>query len=215
MIAELETNSEIIQTKRGPIEINKKGNAPYILCLHGSPGIHDGQSDYFHYLTAAGLGVIAPSRPGFGRTPLSSGKTSEEAADLMAALLDELNLEKVIVYGISGGGPTTLNFALRHPNRCAGCMTEVAVTGGYRTPKFEQLEGAGTKWLVTSPFASRMMQMGVEKSPATVVGAALDESSLIRGPEKDALVREISNDPERMATIGRLFNLAAGGSCYS
>ena len=57
--------------------------------------------------------------------------------------------------------------------------------------------------------------MGVEKSPATVVGAALDESSLIRGPEKDALVREISNDPERMATIGRLFNLAAGGSCYS
>ena len=83
--------------------------------------------------------MIAPSRPGYGRTPLSSGKTSEEAADLMAALLDELNLEKVIAFSISGGGPTALNFALRHPNRCAGCVTEVSVTGGFTTPKFEAL----------------------------------------------------------------------------
>ena len=37
--------------------------------------------------------MIAPSRPGYGRTPLSSGKTHEEAADLMAALLDELKID--------------------------------------------------------------------------------------------------------------------------
>ena len=70
MLAELEANSEIIMTKKGPIEINKKGNAPYILCLHGSPGMHDGQAKFFNYFTDAGLGVIAPSRPGYGRTPL-------------------------------------------------------------------------------------------------------------------------------------------------
>ena len=52
----------------------------------------------------------------------------------MAALLDELNLDKVIVIGVSGGGMTTLNFALRHPNRCAGCMTEVACTGNFNHP---------------------------------------------------------------------------------
>ena len=88
--AELEAVSEIIQTKKGPIEISKKGNAPYVLCLHGTPGIHDGYSNYFSYLTDAGFGVISPSRPGYGRTPLSSGPTSVEAADLLAALLDEL-----------------------------------------------------------------------------------------------------------------------------
>ena len=45
--AELEANSEIIQTKKGPIEINKRGKAPYMLCLHGTPGIHDGQANLF------------------------------------------------------------------------------------------------------------------------------------------------------------------------
>jgi pimeloyl-ACP methyl ester carboxylesterase len=57
----------------------------------------------------------------------------------MAALLDELKIEKVLVYGISGGGPTCLNFALKHPNRCFGIMTEVAIYGNFKHPKFDQL----------------------------------------------------------------------------
>ena len=57
----------------------------------------------------------------------------------MAALLDELKIEKVLVYGVSGGGPTCLNFALRHPNRCFGMMTEVAIYGNFKHPKFDQM----------------------------------------------------------------------------
>ena len=88
-----EACSEVVQTKKGPIEFAKKGNAPYALCLHGSPGMHDGYNNYFSYILDAGIGVITPSRPGYGRTPLSSGKTSAEAADLLAALLDELKID--------------------------------------------------------------------------------------------------------------------------
>ena len=134
MKAEIESTAEVIQTKRGPIEIFKKGNGPYALCLHGTPGIHDGKQGYFKFLTDAGIGIIAPSRPGYGRTPLSSGKTHEEASDLMAALLDALSIDKVVIMGVSGGGPTTLNFALRHPDRCSGCLTEVAVSGSFDHP---------------------------------------------------------------------------------
>ena len=47
-----------------------------------------------------------------------------------------------------------------------------------------------------------------------VVGGALEESSLIKGPEKDAIAREVSNDPERMANIRGFFDLSAGASCY-
>ena len=39
---------------------------------------------------------------------------TQEAADLYAALLDELKIDQVIVYGISGGGPSAINFALKH-----------------------------------------------------------------------------------------------------
>ena len=55
--------------------------------------MHDGYNNYFSYILDAGIGVITPSRPGYGRTPLSSGKTSAEAADLLAALLDELKID--------------------------------------------------------------------------------------------------------------------------
>ena len=53
---------------------------------------------------------------------------------MMAALLDALSIDKVVVMGVSGGGPTTLNFALRHPDRCSGLLTEVAVSGSFDHP---------------------------------------------------------------------------------
>ena len=50
--------------------------------------------------------VIAPARPGYGRTPLEESGTAAEAADLIAALLDTLGIDRVIVNCVSGGGPT-------------------------------------------------------------------------------------------------------------
>jgi hypothetical protein len=37
-------------TKKGAIEVNTKGNAPYVLCLHGAPGMHDGYPNIFDEL---------------------------------------------------------------------------------------------------------------------------------------------------------------------
>ena len=152
----MDSSSEVITTKKGIIEFAKKGSGPYVMMLHGSPGVHDGYSCYSSYLVDAGLGIIAPTRPGFGRTPLASGSTPEEAADLLAALLDELSIDQIVMFGISGGGPTSLQFALRHPNRCKALMTEVAVTGGFTHPKAAELGGAATKFAITSATFSRM-----------------------------------------------------------
>jgi len=68
------------------------------------------------------------------RTPLESGKTAAEAADLMAALLDKLNIDRVIVHGTSGGGPTAYSFAIRHPDKCAALITSCAVSGEFTYP---------------------------------------------------------------------------------
>ena len=113
-------------------------------------------TDVFDDFTSAGIGIITFSRPGYGRTPLSSGKTAEETADLLAALLDELSIEKVVIYGISGGGPTTLNFALRHPDRCFGMMTDAAVTGEFKSPMFEECQKWYAKMANSSPTGARM-----------------------------------------------------------
>ncbi len=65
---------------------------------------------------------IIPSRSGYLRTPLDAGMTPAAAADAMAALLDELGIEKTTVLGWSGGGPTAIELAQRHPEHVKGLI---------------------------------------------------------------------------------------------
>jgi pimeloyl-ACP methyl ester carboxylesterase len=61
---------------------------------------------------------IAVSRPGYLRTPLSTGETFEAQADAYVALLDQIGIDQVAVIAVSGGGPS----ALRYPGRCWGLV---------------------------------------------------------------------------------------------
>ena len=46
-LANNDAKAEIVETAKGKVEYSKKGNAPYILCIHGMPGMHDGLSSFF------------------------------------------------------------------------------------------------------------------------------------------------------------------------
>ena len=50
---------------------------------------------------------------------------------MMAALLDELKIDKVSVYAYSGGGPCAINFAARHPDRINSLVLEAANSGNF------------------------------------------------------------------------------------
>ena len=65
--------SDIAKIPLGEIEYSIKGKAPWLLCLHGTPGCHDGFVGDFDKWIEHGFGVIAPSRPNYGRTKLTSG----------------------------------------------------------------------------------------------------------------------------------------------
>ena len=68
----MNATSILVETAFGPVEYSKQGQAPYILLMHGSPGIHDGMAKMGAECLDYGFGVIAPSRPGYGRTPFGS-----------------------------------------------------------------------------------------------------------------------------------------------
>jgi pimeloyl-ACP methyl ester carboxylesterase len=132
--------SQIAHTRLGDIEYAIIGEGVPVLSIHGSPGGYDvtlaGPKARPHDFE--GRRIIGVSRPGFLRTPLSSGRTPAEQADLYAALLDELKIDKVVVSGISGGGPSALMFALRHPERTRGLILTVPhllPVGGERNAK--------------------------------------------------------------------------------
>jgi pimeloyl-ACP methyl ester carboxylesterase len=89
---------------------------PVVYC-HGTPGsryegwILDGPAREHGYR------VIAPDRPGMGRSEFRRGYTLLEYASDVADLLDRLGVDRVGVVGLSGGGTTALSCARALPNR--------------------------------------------------------------------------------------------------
>ena len=118
-VSQLETGSLLIQTERGLMEYALQGKGPAVLVLHGTLGGYDQG-----ILTAKALGVdtefqfVAVSRPGYLRTPLSTGKMVDEQAEAYAVLLDALGIRQVAIIAESGGGLSAIPFVLRHPERC-------------------------------------------------------------------------------------------------
>ncbi len=109
---------QIIHTSYGDIEYVDIGSGDVILCLHGAMGGYDQSLILGQTLGSKNYRYIAVSRPGYLGTPLSSGKSPKEQADLIAELLSLLNIKSVIVCAVSGGGPIALAFAIYHKNIC-------------------------------------------------------------------------------------------------
>jgi pimeloyl-ACP methyl ester carboxylesterase len=130
LIRRLEENSAVTDTSSGTVEYADFGRGVPVLMLHGTPGGYDQVLSNVKATgwSNSGLRAIAPSRPGYLRTPISSGKTPEQQARLFAALLTKLGIDKVFVLGGSGGGPSALQFAMLYPDRCYGLILEAAVT---------------------------------------------------------------------------------------
>ena len=129
-INNLPKDSLVINTDKGQVEYTLSGNSDkYMLLVHGSPGsVHVEESRSF---VDKGFNVLAISRPGYYKTPLSSGETPKEQAALFKTLLDELKIDSVYINGVSGGGPSSIQFALDYPERTAGLILRAAVSEKY------------------------------------------------------------------------------------
>jgi pimeloyl-ACP methyl ester carboxylesterase len=73
-------------------------------------------------LARSGFRIIAMSRFGYLRTPLPVDASAGAQADAHAALLDALRIERTAVLGASAGGPSAMQFALRHADRCSALV---------------------------------------------------------------------------------------------
>lgn len=127
--------NSIAQLDKGSIEYRLVGQGPAVLVLNGGHTNCNSPFGHERFFLDQGYQLVIPSRPGYGKTPSSTGPTAEAFADALADLLDFLQLEQVIVVGISAAGPTALQLAGRHPERVSKLILQNAVTGGkYVTP---------------------------------------------------------------------------------
>jgi pimeloyl-ACP methyl ester carboxylesterase len=142
--ANLRAGSQVVSTARGPIEYASTGEGPTVLVLHGIAGGYDQGMLVTRLNPDNPFRLISVSRPGYLRTPLSTGASPEEQADAYAALLDTLGIDRVAIIGISAGGPSALQFALRHPHRCWALVSISGVSGriAAHLTRLESLVGA-------------------------------------------------------------------------
>ncbi len=124
----LALGSVVAQTARGPIEYAILGEGEPAIVFHGTPGGYDQAIAVGEAVRSARLRIIAPSRPGYLRTPIATGRTPSEQAAAAAALLDEMDVGCVAVIAISGGGPAAVAFATEHPDRVSRLALWGAVT---------------------------------------------------------------------------------------
>lgn len=125
-------SARVVRTARGPVQVAAHGSGPALLVAHGMPGDWR-QARLLAEDLAEDYRVLLVTRPGYGRTPLRSGRTPAAQAALYAALLDALGIDRTVVLGISGGGPSAYAFAALHTDRCAGLALACPVRSGVIT----------------------------------------------------------------------------------
>jgi pimeloyl-ACP methyl ester carboxylesterase len=122
----------VAQTARGSIEYRIVGQGSTILVLNGGHTNCDSPLGHEQFFLDQGYQLLIPSRPGYGKTPSSTGRTAEAFADALVSLLDFFHLDSVIVVGISAAGPTALQLAGRAPTRVSKVILQnAAVSGSY------------------------------------------------------------------------------------
>ena len=157
LLDSLHARSTVVDTSAGPIEYRLTGTqGPVLLFLHGTPGGYDQAP-----ASQPGSRLLAVSRPGYLRTPLSVGDTPAAQADAIVALLDVLDIDAVVVMGASGGGPAAYAFAHRHPERTVALIAIEAVSHAWEPENVALFESDFGFWLLLSGLSLVMDDAGL------------------------------------------------------
>jgi pimeloyl-ACP methyl ester carboxylesterase len=138
-----EIEQQRVQTSKGPIEYADVGQGIPILYFHGNGVGNDAALMMEKSLIDDGFRLIVPNRPGYYGTPLESGRSFSDCADLAAELLDHLHVEQVVVIGTSGGGPAAARFAARRPRRTSALVLQCALAHPYDSGRWMP---RGARW---------------------------------------------------------------------
>jgi pimeloyl-ACP methyl ester carboxylesterase len=203
-LAALEGASEVAETKAGKWEYAVAGEGSPVLVIHGAPGGFDQALLFGAGLREHGWEVIAPSRPGYLRTPLESGLLPVEQADGLVALLDHLAVPRAAVVAFSDGGPVAVELALRHPDR----VTALALVSA-RIKRFDphaKTNGGaefGREILrgLTGDIGSWTAVKRADRDPAASLGWLLERSSTAEPVARATLANGLAARPEVRAWV--------------
>ena len=128
---------------------SSSGTPPVVVCVHGWGCSLYSYNKVLRPVADAGCDVWAPDVRGHGWSdkPLDPVRyTPDGLGGWMIALLDRLNLDRVVLVGHSMGGAVVMRAALQAPDRIAGLLL-LAPVGFGAIPRTRLLRMATPRWL--------------------------------------------------------------------
>jgi len=181
------------------VEYTLTGEGPLtVLTLHGAMGGHDQAELLGRTVGSSEFRYLSVSRPGYLGTSLAVGEPPEVQADVYAELLDALGIAQVAVIAISGGGPSAIHFALRHPDRCS-CLVLISTTGGKvgeRLPMAFYLLKLLGRW----PAVLRLMKGKASQDLERFLRRSVSDPDVLARTVQDPEVRPLLEEMMRMST---------------
>jgi len=99
------------------------GSGPPLVLIHGHPFDRSMWRPQVAHFSQAGWRVIVPDLRGYGQTTVVPGKTLlEDFARDLTALLDRLDLDPIVLVGLSMGGQIAMEFHRLFPDRVRGLV---------------------------------------------------------------------------------------------
>ena len=110
--------------------------------MHGGPGAGDPYGPHVRDAEEKGIRLIGYDRPGYGQSARHAGYRMADSAADVRAIAAGLGIERLAIWGMSGGGP--------HALACAALLPDLVVAGGtfaspapYGAPGLDYFEGMG------------------------------------------------------------------------
>ena len=176
-----------------------------VFMLHGTPGCRlSGRHPDESRVVDAGLRLITYDRPGYGQSDRHKGRQVIGCVADVAAIADELGVERFAVTGGSGGGPHALAVAARLPGRVTRVGCDVGVAP-YDAPDFDWLAGMDPanvkefKWALAGE-DTLLPELEAQASEA-IAKVEADPTSLLNQFELSPADRAILEDPRIQNTL--------------
>jgi pimeloyl-ACP methyl ester carboxylesterase len=151
---------------------------------HGSPGSSILDPLWNSDAAARGLRLIAYARPGYGRSTRAVGRVVGEAARDVAAIADELGIERFLSWGVSGGGPHALACAALLPDRLVAVASLAAVA---------PFDGAGLDFFAgMGPSNVEEFGIGVQGGEAAIRPVAVEQAAGLRDGTQEQMVEAMA-----------------------
>lgn len=195
--------SELLETKGGKVEYflarNGDDSKPVVMASHGGLGGVDQARLMLEWVPLERYHLLCLSRPGYLLTPLESGRSMYEQADLFAALLDKLGIPKVGLVAASAGGPPAFSFARRHPDRLWGLLAIDCVSMHYEIP---ESAGPTAQFFLVTRFGQAMMQLIARIYPGWTARNILKPTGYFSKQELRRQAEFVLNDPDSRKYLG-------------